>query len=94
MKGLPCPKHMFRPMLIAPPGGIQTGLKSHSASSGKSVFGGSRPGFSLTVNTGSGSTAESCSCLEGNPCVDEYHCKDWNNRFDVARKNGWVEGRA
>ena len=32
---------------------------------------------------------ESCSCIEGNPCVDAYCCKDWNNRFDVAKKHGW-----
>eukprot|EP01041_Mallomonas_annulata_P016442 gene16442-34310_t len=32
---------------------------------------------------------ESCSCIEGNPCLDRYCCKDWNNRFEVAKKNGW-----
>ena len=32
---------------------------------------------------------EGCSCLFGNPCQDKYVCKDWNNRFDVAKKNGW-----
>ena len=32
---------------------------------------------------------ESCSCLEGNPCVDRYACKDWENRFEVAQRNGW-----
>jgi hypothetical protein len=32
---------------------------------------------------------ESCSCIEGNPCVDEYGCKDWTNRFAIAKKNGW-----
>jgi len=31
----------------------------------------------------------SCSCLFGNPCASSYNCKDWNNRFDVAKKNGW-----
>ncbi|KAJ1445824.1 hypothetical protein M885DRAFT_548733 [Pelagophyceae sp. CCMP2097] len=35
--------------------------------------------------------AESCSCVHGNPCVDEYGCKDWANRFNVARDNGWKE---
>ena len=77
-------------MLIAPPGGVKTGLKSHTEG-GPSVFGGSGPGFSLTVNTGSAGMTESCSCLEGNPCVDEYSCKDWHNRFEVAKKHGWVE---
>ena len=32
---------------------------------------------------------ESCSCLFGNPCVDEYVCKDWNNRYAVAAHHGW-----
>jgi hypothetical protein len=32
---------------------------------------------------------ESCSCIEGNPCVDKYCCKDWDNRYAVAKKNGW-----
>ena len=36
-----------------------------------------------------GRVLESCSCIEGNPCVDEYGCKDWGNRFAVAQKNGW-----
>mmetsp|Transcript_11602 Transcript_11602/g.17432 ORF Transcript_11602/g.17432 Transcript_11602/m.17432 type:complete len:321 (-) Transcript_11602:209-1171(-) len=36
-----------------------------------------------------GRVMESCSCVYGNPCVDEYGCKDWNNRFAIATKNGW-----
>ena len=32
---------------------------------------------------------ETCSCIYGNPCVDEYGCKDWTNRYAVATKNGW-----
>ncbi|KAF0683210.1 Aste57867_24728 [Aphanomyces stellatus] len=32
---------------------------------------------------------ESCSCIEGNPCVDKYCCKDWDNRHAVAKKHGW-----
>ncbi|KAF4039096.1 hypothetical protein GN244_ATG08696 [Phytophthora infestans] len=32
---------------------------------------------------------ESCSCVYGNPCVDEYGCRDWHSRFAVATKNGW-----
>ena len=27
----------------------------------------------------------SCSCLEGNACVEKFCCKDWNNRFKIAR---------
>ena len=36
-----------------------------------------------------GRVMESCSCLYGNPCVDEYGCKDWDNRNAIATKNGW-----
>ena len=32
---------------------------------------------------------ESCSCVYGNPCVDEYGCKDWDKRFAIATANGW-----
>lgn len=32
---------------------------------------------------------ETCSCIYGNPCVDEYGCKDWHSRFAVATANGW-----
>lgn len=35
------------------------------------------------------SKSESCSCIEGNPCLDKYCCKDWNNRFEVAKQYGW-----
>mmetsp|Transcript_7538 Transcript_7538/g.12537 ORF Transcript_7538/g.12537 Transcript_7538/m.12537 type:complete len:309 (+) Transcript_7538:59-985(+) len=33
--------------------------------------------------------SEGCSCLFGNPCMDQYICKDWDNRYSVAKKNGW-----
>ena len=32
---------------------------------------------------------ESCSCIEGNPCMSAYNCKDWANRFDLAKAHGW-----
>ena len=32
---------------------------------------------------------ESCSCIEGNPCLDKYCCKDWEHRYDIAKKHGW-----
>lgn len=32
---------------------------------------------------------ESCSCIEGNPCLDRYCCKDWEHRYEVAKKHGW-----
>lgn len=32
---------------------------------------------------------ESCSCIEGNPCLDRYACKDWEHRYEVAKRNGW-----
>jgi hypothetical protein len=36
-----------------------------------------------------GEDSASCSCIEGNPCAVPYNCKDWNNRFEIAKKNGW-----
>ena len=36
-----------------------------------------------------GEDSSSCSCLFGNPCASSYNCKDWHNRFDVAKRNGW-----
>ena len=36
-----------------------------------------------------GKRAEGCSCIWGNPCATPEPCKDWHNRFDVAKKNGW-----
>lgn len=38
-----------------------------------------------------GRVLESCSCKYGNPCTDAMYCEDWNNRFAVAKKNGWKE---
>ena len=37
------------------------------------------------------SRTEGCSCLEGNPCTEanKYNCKNWQNRFAVAREHGW-----
>ena len=32
---------------------------------------------------------ESCSCVYGNPCVDEYGCKDWGHRYAISMTNGW-----
>lgn len=32
---------------------------------------------------------EGCSCLFGNPCVDQYICKNWDNRYSIAKQNGW-----
>lgn len=42
-----------------------------------------------TLKKDDGRVLESCSCIYGNPCVDEYGCKDWANRCAVATKNGW-----
>jgi hypothetical protein len=41
----------------------------------------------LKKNDGRG--FETCSCIYGNPCVDEYGCKDWHSRFAIATTNGW-----
>ena len=34
----------------------------------------------------------SCSCVEGNPCVDPALCHDWKNRFTIAMKARWAKG--
>ena len=36
-----------------------------------------------------GRLREGCSCLWGNPCVDQYVCQDWENRYEIAKANGW-----
>ena len=36
-----------------------------------------------------GEDRSSCSCLFGNPCASPANCKDWRNRFEVAKRNGW-----
>jgi len=37
-----------------------------------------------------GERQEGCSCVEGNPCVNEYVCKNWHSRFAIAKKHGWT----
>ncbi len=32
------------------------------------------------------SDSASCSCLEGNPCISPYTCKDWLHRHEVAER--------
>lgn len=58
-------------------GGLQARLASDKAAAGG---GGKKE---------DGRGFESCSCIYGAPCVDEYGCRDWTNRFAVAKKNGW-----
>ena len=36
-----------------------------------------------------GEDSASCSCLFGNPCVSAYNCKNWHNRFEVAKVRPW-----
>ncbi len=36
-----------------------------------------------------GEDKASCSCIEGNPCQSKYNCKNWNERFAIAKRNGW-----
>ena len=52
------------------------------------------------ANSGAGTVFESnvdrssCSCVEGNPCVDSANCLDWKGRFTVAmdarRRKGYL----
>ena len=44
---------------------------------------------SLSLKNDDGRGFETCSCIYGNPCVDEYGCRDWYNRYAIAKKNGW-----
>lgn len=48
-----------------------------------------RLGEAPKENSKGGRAEEGCSCLFGNPCMDQYICKDWDNRYAVAKKNGW-----
>jgi hypothetical protein len=32
---------------------------------------------------------EGCSCIEGNPCMDAYGCRNWKDRYEVAKAHGW-----
>ena len=34
----------------------------------------------------------SCSCLAGNPCVEKYNCKDWKNRYKIAKEIRKMKG--
>lgn len=36
-----------------------------------------------------GEDSSGCSCMWGNPCAAPHACKDWANRFEVAKKHGW-----
>ncbi|KAK3288826.1 hypothetical protein CYMTET_3706 [Cymbomonas tetramitiformis] len=40
-------------------------------------------------DSGMGEDSANCSCIEGNPCASPYNCKNWANRFEVAKANGW-----
>lgn len=59
--------------------------KSYKASGSDAVSNARR------IDDGSGDNEDkaSCSCIEGNPCAVAYNCKDWSNRFEVAKKHGW-----
>lgn len=36
-----------------------------------------------------GEDSSGCSCLYGNPCAMPHACKNWKDRFEIAKKNGW-----
>ena len=36
-----------------------------------------------------GRVMEGCSCIYGNPCMDEYGCRNWANRWAISLANGW-----
>jgi hypothetical protein len=53
--------------------------------------GGGEGGISIQTEHGTeyGEDKASCSCIEGNPCMSAYNCKNWANRYEVAKANGW-----
>ena len=53
--------------------------------------GGGEKGIKIDTGDGAGDGEDSasCSCVEGNPCAVKYNCKNWNNRLEVAKANGW-----
>ncbi|EGR27302.1 hypothetical protein IMG5_198100 [Ichthyophthirius multifiliis] len=59
-------------------------LKNDEAEAKRKVY---KADFSALGNKNEKQRTEGCSCLYGNPCVDQYVCQDWNNRFMVAKNN-------
>ena len=43
-------------------------------------------GGELGATTGAGDDGANCSCVEGNPCVVPYNCKNWSKRFEISRR--------
>ena len=44
----------------------------------------------LSANyAGGGDDSSSCSCIEGNPCLVAYNCKNWARRYEIAKAHGW-----
>ena len=51
--------------------------------------------MSLNVERNDGRGFSCCECKYGSPCIDEYGCDNWSERFVIARNNGWkgdIEG--
>ena len=36
-----------------------------------------------------GEDSSGCSCIWGNPCAMPHACKNWAQRFEIAKANGW-----
>ena len=57
--------------------------------------GGASQGMGRMTLGADGEDSASCSCLEGNPCISQYNCRDWKNREAVAaaarRKKGMAD---
>ena len=43
-------------------------------------------GGELGATSGAGDDGANCSCVEGNPCVVPYNCKNWSKRFEISRR--------
>jgi hypothetical protein len=51
--------------------------------------GGGEGSMPIATSADDGEERSGCSCLYGNPCMEAYNCKNWQNRFEVAKANGW-----
>lgn len=65
------------------------GWVKHADVSGNSVREVGGGAGNEAAGAGAAARQEGCSCIEGNPCVDEYICRDWHNRFEIAKTHGW-----
>eukprot|EP00928_Gymnodinium_smaydae_P023512 TRINITY_DN19377_c0_g1_i1.p1 TRINITY_DN19377_c0_g1~~TRINITY_DN19377_c0_g1_i1.p1 ORF type:complete len:458 (+),score=143.37 TRINITY_DN19377_c0_g1_i1:41-1414(+) len=75
-------------------------LEWHNNQSGKKYIAATRDKVGYSSSPADGDVAavdglfknESCSCVEGNPCLDRTTCRDWENRHKVAAEARKTKG--